>query len=34
LVDYLKLFYSLKEKNLEKQKEYKLPYLLAKVRTT
>jgi alpha-N-acetylglucosamine transferase len=31
LVDYPKV---LKEKNMEKQKEYNLRYLLAKVRTT
>jgi hypothetical protein len=30
----LKLPYSFKEKNIEKQKEYNLRYLLAKVRTT
>jgi hypothetical protein len=34
LVDYLKLSYSFKRENMEKHKEYKLRYLLAKVRTT
>jgi hypothetical protein len=34
LVDYLELPYSFNEKNMEKQKEYNLRYLLAKVRTT
>jgi hypothetical protein len=34
LVDYFNYPTVLKEKNIEKQKEYNLRYLLAKVRTT